>query len=347
MRLSRLFATAVLSLVSLLGTLATAQPPAILRPSETIEPQPASAVQKPPVITAVAVVPGGGQVATAGDDHLVRIWSASTGELLHKMVGHADWVRCLAFSLDGQTLVSAGDDRQIIFWDTASGEKLHVLPAHPHVVYSLAYNHDGTQLATAGFESTVRIYDAHSLQLVRELEGPESDLRSVAYSPDGARLAVAGRGGEVRVWRLADGNVELNIPANGLGRLRSLAWLPDGEKLITAGENRLISVWDAHTGAAVHRIACPSGKLLSMTVCGEDLVATGGSDNVIRVWNWRDEREADQLVGHTGSVAALAFDEASGTIISGSFDTTVRVWRLQATGREDTANETNGELRVR
>ena len=63
-----------------------------------------------------------------------------------------------------------------------------------------------------------------------------------------------------------------------------------------------------------------------MTVCGEDLIATGGSDNVVRIWNWRNQAEADRMLGHTGSVAALAFDPASGVIVSGSFDTTVRVW---------------------
>ena len=45
-----------------------------------------------------------------------------------------------------------------------------------------------------------------------------------------------------------------------------------------------------------------------MAVCGEDLIATGGSDNLVRVWNWHTQIEADRLQGHTGSVATLAFD---------------------------------------
>jgi WD40 repeat protein len=38
------------------------------------------------------------------------------------------------------------------------------------------------------------------------------------------------------------------------------------------------------------------------------------------------------LVGHTGSVAALAWSAAEETLLSGSFDTTVRVWHFKAQG---------------
>jgi WD40 repeat protein len=88
--------------------------------------------------------------------------------------------------------------------------------------------------------------------------------------------------------------------------------------------------------------------VLSMAVCGEQFIATGGSDNVIRVWNWQTQAEAEQLLGHTGSVASLAFDGTSRTIISGSYDTTVRVWRLPSGKKgQSTAAGGDEESRVR
>jgi len=76
-------------------------------------------------------------------------------------------------------------------------------------------------------------------------------------------------------------------------------------------------------------------------VCGDNLIATGGSDNLVRVWNWQTGSEADRLAGHTGSIAALSYDADSGQIISGSYDTTVRVWTLKpASPAADTAGGT-------
>lgn len=109
----------------------------------------------------------------------------------------------------------------------------------------------------------------------------------------------------------------------------------------------MITLWDAATGEEAYRFACGSGKVLSMAVCGENLIATGGSDNVVRIWNWQTQSETEHFVGHTGSVATMAFDPQSNAIISGSFDTTARVWQLERPEPQDTANGKKIEFRVR
>ncbi len=85
-----------------------------------------------------------------------------------------------------------------------------------------------------------------------------------------------------------------------------------------------------------------------MAVCDENLIVTGGSDNMVRVWNWQTQTEVKPFAGHTGSVATLAFDPASRMIISGSFDTTVRAWKLDPpSDQKDTANGKKYEFHVR
>ncbi|MBI3839667.1 MAG: WD40 repeat domain-containing protein, partial [Planctomycetia bacterium] len=248
---------------------------------------------------------------------------------------------------DGESLASGGDDRQIVVWQVAAGKQAMRLPTHASVVYSVAYSPDSGLLAAVGFEHQVRIYDAHTGLQVKELEGPGRDLRSAVFSPDGKQLAVAGRNGQVRIWSVPSGKMHVEIGA-GPNRIRTLAYLPEGDKLVSAGEGREIFIWDAHTGEEVYKFICPTGKVLSMAVCGENLIATGSSDNMVRIWNWRTQVQQEQLRGHTGSVASLAYDAASGVIISGSYDTTVRVWKLNiASPPDDTASPNKLESRVR
>ena len=42
-----------------------------------------------------------------------QVWSASTGECMHKLTGHSDVVRTCAFSPKGRFLVSGSDDTTI------------------------------------------------------------------------------------------------------------------------------------------------------------------------------------------------------------------------------------------
>src|SRR5687767_7337941 len=92
---------------------------------------------KPPVVTAVRLQPGGNQLATAGDDHLVWVWNFETGEPLHRLDGHADWVRTIDYSPDGRILATAGNDRQIIFWDAFGGDKIQVFATHKEAITML------------------------------------------------------------------------------------------------------------------------------------------------------------------------------------------------------------------
>ena len=77
--------------------------------------------QFPAVVTALDIQPRGRLVAAAGDDHVIRIWNMDDGTLVHRLVGHTDWVRAVAFSPDGTTLVSSGNDRRVLLWDVATG----------------------------------------------------------------------------------------------------------------------------------------------------------------------------------------------------------------------------------
>ncbi len=75
---------------------------------------------------------------------------------------------------------------------------------------------------------------------------------------------------------------------------------------------------------------------MSLAYVGPQTLATGSSDNSIQLWNVINGREERRLSGHHGSVSALAFEPRSGLLVSGSYDTTLRVWQLAGDGQQMT-----------
>ena len=69
--------------------------------------------------TEAAFSADGRLLAIGGDDQLIAVWDARTGELRDTLRGHAAAVHGLVFSADKKTLYSASRDNSIIAWDVA------------------------------------------------------------------------------------------------------------------------------------------------------------------------------------------------------------------------------------
>lgn len=86
----------------------------------------------------VAVSPNGQLIATAGTDHVVRIWDVDSGRELRALHGHTGNVYSVAFSPDGRWLASGSRDRTARVWDPMTGRQLHVITGHRDRVMALA-----------------------------------------------------------------------------------------------------------------------------------------------------------------------------------------------------------------
>lgn len=277
---------------------------------------------RPPVVTAVRLHRDGALLATAGDDHHVRVWSLADGHLVQKLEGHSDWVRTIDYSPDGRILASAGSDRQIIFWDAATGTQLDVLGLQSAAIAAIRFTASGNHLAAVGFEESVRLYDTASKQVIARVAGPCADLRALAFSPEDHLLAVGGRCGSLRLLSMPQGELVRDVPAHRQ-RIRAIAFSSDGSYVASSGEDRLIHVVPIAGGPGYSLPPRPA-KVLAIAFYGPHHLAAAGSDNLIRLWDVQTKVEIGVLRGHTGSVAAL---ECRGKVlVSAGYDTTVRIW---------------------
>ena len=66
---------------------------------------------------------------------------------------------------------------------------------------------------------------------------------------------------------------------------------------------------------------------------GGKLVASGGGEGTVRIWNIENRRERAVLRGHTGRVLGLAWPPDGETIATGGEDNTIRLWNATS-GKE-------------
>ena len=282
-------------------------------------------VDKRPVISEVSLSNDGRLMATAGDDHFVRIWEAKTGGLLHEFPAHDDWVRGVAFSPIGDRIVTIGQNGQVKIWNLATLGTPTVLGEKVPGARKLVFSPDGTKFAVCGFDPVVYCFDMATQRLLYRLSAPSESMSALQFSPDATLLAAGGRNGIVRIWRLDIGSEVANIRGDGR-RVNAVAFSPDGSQLALGTNGSRISIWNPRSGQLISALPERYGKTFSLQYCGPGVLASGESDNIIRLWDLNGQREMTNLVGHTGTVSTLCFDEQLNCLVSGSFDTTIRYW---------------------
>jgi ribosomal RNA-processing protein 9 len=126
----------------------------------------------------------------------------------------------------------------------------------------------------------------------------------VTMASDEGRAASGGKDSRVIVWDVETGTA--------LASLRPKSYLPSYRKNPSSAPG--------HVGH-VHAVAIADDQ-------GCNIVASGGADGLVRIWDVRAAKQVDALRGHRGPVNALAFRAGTMQLFTASTDRTVKIWDI-------------------
>src|SRR5437870_3438985 len=73
-------------------------------------------------------------------------------------MGHTEWVRSVALSIDSRLALSGSDDKTVRVWDLDSGAS-RVLEGHTERVWGVALSADARVALSGSADKTVRVWD--------------------------------------------------------------------------------------------------------------------------------------------------------------------------------------------
>jgi WD40 repeat protein len=274
-------------------------------------------------ITAAEFSLDGRWLATAGEDHSVRIWDPLTGIQLG-IFTHDGPVRALSFNSGTPWLVSGGDDGFVRIWNPGSGDVIASF-RHSGAVNDVAFSTSGTWVASGSDDNRLVIFQTTTGELIHQIFHPEA-VDVVEFGINSDYIAAADRSGTVYVYNPFTGGQYSQLSHEQ--SVTAIRFSPDNEFIASTSLDRTTRIWDPVSGIAISRLGHNSRVLDVDFSADGQFVATASADGTGRVWNTASGREL-AILEHDDDVTGVVFLEQGNRVLTASKDHHVRIWDFQ------------------
>jgi division protein 1 len=256
------------------------------------------------------------------------------GSLIKEIQAHTDMVTAIDFDYPFGTMVSAALDDTVRVWDMNVGRCSGFLEGHHASVRTLQV--EDNIVATGSMDASVRLWDLSRARPTTRgnsrLNKHERDEEEYFETPS----ASSSNFEDCHVFTL-DAHVD---------EVTALHF--KGNTLISGSADKTLRQWDLVKGRCVQTLDIlwaatqastttstdgswrPSGRLPDASAdfvgalqCFDAALACGTADGMVRLWDLRSGQVHRSLVGHTGPVTCLQFDDMH--LVTGSLDRSIRV----------------------
>lgn len=270
-------------------------------------------------------------LASGDMDGIVVIWDVRSGKELRRFEVQEHHINALDFHPGNRFLLSASSDGTVIVWDVFTGDQLANFTAHGEQVLRALFSPDGNLIASGDFQGGIMVWNWGNQAILWRVDQGDDMTQALRFSPQGDYLMVADQTNIYQYAALSGAKIKQWTPG---GNIQFSAFSTDTQYFATGNFADLSYFFltpSATTPTRIFQEDSGQALLYSMNFSKNNpLLATGGFDKSVKIWDLNGKRILQTLSGHQQPVSCVQFSNTGQYLASGSWDNEIKIWLIDS-----------------
>uniref|UniRef100_A0A1A9Z1X3 WD_REPEATS_REGION domain-containing protein n=1 Tax=Glossina pallidipes TaxID=7398 RepID=A0A1A9Z1X3_GLOPL len=216
---------------------------------------------------------------------------------------------------------------------------IHSLTISDYAISTALFNSTGDWVALASKElGQLLVWEWQSEQYIMKQQGHSSEMTCISYSPDGQYIATGGEDSKVKLWNTQSGFCFVTFTEH-TSAITAVQFSRSKKFLVSSCLDGTVRAFDITRYRNFRTFTSPRLVQFSCVAVdhSDELVVAGGQDVFeIYLWSIKLGTLLEVISGHEAPVSSLAFAPVptSSTLVSGSWDKTIKIWNCLETKSE-------------
>ncbi|ANZ77080.1 BA75_04307T0 [Komagataella pastoris] len=263
------------------------------------------------------------------------------GKFVHLSANKAKHaIQAISWTPEGRRVLSGSNSGEFTLWNGMTFNFETIMQAHESAITAIKYSYNKEWLLSADQDGTIKYWQPN-FNNVNIIKGAHSDaIRDVCFSPNDSKFVSCSDDNTLKIWNFNNGLQE-SVLAGHHWDVKSCDWHPDLGLIVSGSKDNLLKLWDPRTSpgkciATLHgfKHTITATRFQNTESSTKRLLASGGRDRSIRVFDLRKMNDVYVNKSHESDVSCISWHPIHGNLLtSGGYDGSMNYYLLDDTLR--------------
>ena len=222
---------------------------------------------------------------------------------------------------------------------------------HHGSIFCIDWSSSGKLIATGSNDKTIKLLNIPQLEennkhLIEDqqtfelqITGNQGTVRSLCFEPTNDLVLLSANSGEstIKIWDTIKG-INIVCLEGHNSDVNSVKWSNDSQLFASCGLDKTVRFWDIRDYKYINILsAIQYADINDISIFSKGnntIVAVGHTDGLVTIWDFSKQCVIKEIYEHNEEVRSLAFSPDGKYLLSGSFDSKIKIYDINNIGKK-------------